>query len=210
MAKFSFELQVKGAIGLSLYEIDEDTYNELEDEECLEDVDIWQDVAAAATVVSYDYITESDHFSLVVKDEDGNVVYETDDASEIPMFRYDDEEEMSFDYNSNEEDEDGDPIGRDLPNFEFTELPEGFYLAENDNRKWTYLEGEFEADGFDPSKLAFYPSEKLDHELCEDEVFISCIRYDGNQIELFDESDDGYGISYKLLKKGRYWSDDHR
>lgn len=207
MAKFYFEMNMKGPIEYHVNEIDEETYNELQDDEdafeCGLDLDIPLQEITGGMVLHMD---NTDTFSLVVKDEDGNVVYETEDASEIPMFNYDGEK--SYDYNSDEVDEDDDPIGHDLPKFKFTNVPDGFYIVEIAQSKWTTIEGDFEADEFDPSKLAFYPSEMLGYDLLEDGVSLSDFRYDGDKVEFGDvSSNDGNGDSFKLLKKDKYWSD---
>jgi len=215
MATFKFEMKLKAPIELRIYEIDEDTYSDYDGEDDLED-NAWDIIENAAEVangiVMYnDDFCNSETFSLIVKDENDNVVYETNDPSSIPMFYRYTYDNKSYKYYDEEEDEEGDPIAHDLSDFEFNELPDGFYLVENIDCKWTYFEGEIETDEFDPSKLAFYPSETLDDYLCEDDVFLSCIRYDGARIEFEDDIwDDSYGSHYKLLtKEDGHFSDHH-
>lgn len=214
MAKFYFEMKFKGAIDLRVYEIDEDTYNDLEDDDEWEDngLDIIENFSevASAIVMYNDKLYDSENFSLVVKDEEGNVVYETEDASSIPMYCYFPYSNSICKYYDDEEGEDGDDKEYDLPNFKFEDIADGFYMIENNNLRWTYFEGEFETDNFDPSKFAFYPSEYFDDIICEDDVFISNIRYDGKPIEFEEDGSDPYGSNFKLLTKDEDgWSDHH-
>lgn len=214
MAKFYFEMKFKGAVEVRVCEMDEDTYNDFEnDDEWEENWMEWDgsfpDVCSAIVMYN-DALYENKNFSLVVKDEEGNVVYETEDASSIPMYCYFPSSDSIIKYYDDEEGEDGDDKEYDLPNFEFKDVPDGFYMIENVDLKWTYFEGEFEADEFAPSKFAFYPSEYFDDIICEDDVFISNIRYDGKPIEFEEDGSAPYGSNFKLLTKDEDgWSDHH-
>lgn len=212
MAKFYLEMSIKGAIEIDPYLIDDDTYDELgvDDEIDYDDADeatMYFDLVRAETVMTYDELCDCDTFSLKVRDENNNVVYETKNPDSIKMYTYYKGEFGTYndDENTNE---DGDLPP--LPNFNFKNVPDGKYLIENFDLKWDNFEGEFEADEFDPSKLAFYPSEYLNSEICDDEVFLTCLRYDGKELDIEESWTDAYGNRFKLLtKEDDNWSDIH-
>ena len=63
---------------------------------------------------------------------------------------------------------------------------------------------------FDPSKLSFHPSVNLDCQICEDDVFLSCLRYDNEEIypEHEYEEDDIDHVYYKIMSyDGTRWND---
>lgn len=212
MAKFHLEMYFKGAIEIDPYLIDDDTYDELgvDDEidyDNAKEATMYFDIVRAETVMTYDELCDCDTFSLEVRDENDNVVYETKNPDSIKMYTY--YKGVFGTYNDDENtNEDGDLPP--LPNFNFKNVPDGKYLIENFDLKWDNFEGEFEADEFDPSKLAFYPSEYLNSEICDDEVFLTCLRYDGKELDIEESWTDAYGSRFKLLtKEDDNWSDIH-
>lgn len=217
MAKFYLNMEIKGATEVLAYQIDEETYDDLNvDEELDEDdaIDIQDsfDVTHSEVVMTYDDLADCETFSLIVKDEDDNIVYKSHDATEFPLYWFSKYANKAYKYNEEEEEEDEDEEEKeyDLPNFTFSNLEEGHYMIENNDLKWATWEAEFEAEEFDPSKLAFYPSAFFDDSLCEDDVYLSCLRYDTQMLYLDSDWGDNYGSNFKLLTKEKNgWSDHH-
>ena len=212
MAKFTVTMELRGAIEIDPYLIDDETYDKLGVDDEIDDSEaneasMYFDIERAETVMNYDELCDCDTFSLEVRDENDNVVYKTKNPNSIKMYTYYKGEFGTYNDDENEN-EDGELPP--LPNFNFKNVPDGKYLIENFDLKWDTFEGEFEADEFDPSKLAFYPSEYLDSNICEDEVFLTCLRYDGKELDLEESWSDAYGSRYKLLtKEDDNWSDIH-
>lgn len=213
MAKFTVKFELRGAVQVNPYLIDDDTYDELgvDDEidgyEAMEAAESF-DIVRTETVMTYDDLYDCDTFSLEVRDENDNVVYETKNPDSIKMYSYYKGEFGTYNDDDNV-DEDG-VLSVPLTNFNFKNAPDGKYLINNIDLKWDTLEGEFETAEFDPSKLAFYPSEYLDSSICEDEVFLTCLRYDGKELDIEENWTDSYGDRYKLLtKEDDNWSDIH-
>ena len=79
--------------------------------------------------------------------------------------------------------------------------------------KGSCWEGTFEAEEFDPKKLAFERSKELNDEfpLVGDDIMeVSCLRYDGKEVELEFLSDNGsYGWSGYLYhcKEKDWWEE---
>ena len=157
MANYTVELSVRGATEVRLYAVDDEVQEALDDIGGVEEVDadfiIDNDLYDVySTIVMNDCtLDDSETFSLVVKDEDDNVIYETDNPSSIIRYPYGDYDE--------EKEEDVEVLA---PNFDFKGVEPGVYLVENNDLKWMTLTGEFEADEFDPKKLSFHPSEVFD------------------------------------------------
>lgn len=197
MASYTVELTIKYAIEVRLYGIDEDMEEEIEDIGGIEKVNVGfcfdnNLINDYETVVmNVDHFLDSETFSLEVKDEDGNVVYETHDSDSIIRYPYYDEE-------NDEEVE--------APNLNFKGVEPGTYIVENNNLKWCTISGEFETEDFAPSKLSFYPSETFDDYICEDDIFLQEIRYDNQKLDIDVEYSDCYGSDFNLLESedGRF------
>ncbi len=198
MATYTVELTIKNATEVRLYGLDEDQKAALDDLGGIEEVDLdyifdKNFCPKYETIVMYvDAFYDNKTFSLEVKDEDGKVVYETTDPESIIRYPYDNEETDEV---------------VEAPNWEFKGVEPGTYIVENNDLKWCTLEGEFEADSFDPSKLSFYPSESFDDEyICEDDVFLQDLRYDNQNLYLESDYSDCRGSSFKLLESedGRF------
>lgn len=201
MAKYTVELEIRGAIEVGLCSLDEDLKEELEDLGGIEKVD--SDFILDNDIFP-DYVTvvmnegdfyDSETFSLEVKDENENVIYRTTDPKSIIRYPYCNEE-------TEEEIE--------APNWKFKGVEPGTYIIENKDLKWCTLSGEFEADDFAPSKLSFHPSEFFDFILCEDDVFLQELRYDNQKLDIYAEDDDPYGSDYKCLESKDGHFDDFR
>ena len=136
-------------------------------------------------VMNVDDFLDSETFSWKVKDEDGNVVYETNNPDSIIRYSY-------YDKEKDEEVE--------APNLDFKGVEPGTYIVENNNLKWGTISGEFDAEDFEPSKLSFYPSETFDDNICEDDAFLQELRYDNQKLDLVVEYSDCYGSDFNLLE----------
>lgn len=199
MAKYTIELTVKYPTEVTGVKIDSDTKAELEESSCFtddaEEVYFNADDYIASEVVMYeDDFYSTDTFSLEVKDENGNVVYETTDAESITTYPY-------YDEDKDEE--------VDAPNFEREPVEVGDYLIENNTLKWTTITFELETDApFDSSKLSFYPSAHLDYFICEDDIFLNELRYDNKRMITEWDCNDNYGKDYGLSSyNGENWTD---
>lgn len=195
MTNYTVELSIKGATEVRLYSVDDEVQEALDDiggvEEVdldfLEDNDLYNEYG---TIVMDDCtLDDSETFSLEVKDEDDNVIYETTDPGSIvryPEYEYDEEKEED--------------VWLPTPSFEFKGVEPGTYLVENNDLKWCTLTGEFEADEFDPKKLSFHPSEIFDKILCDEDVFLSELRYDNQKLDIEVDYIDPYGSDFHLLE----------
>lgn len=202
MARYTIQMTVRPAEVVELFTIDPATKKSLEEAD---------DLAQAASDVLFDgvdensYATETvineadyyniDEFLLEVMDEDGDVVYSTEDIESIKTFPYYDEEK--------EED-------IDAPDFTPKTPQTGDYLLKNTVLGCCNITAELDIDGeFDSSKLSFHPSANLDCQICEDDVFLSCLRYDNEEIypEHEFEEDDIDHVYYKIMSyDGTRWN----
>ena len=189
MANYTVELTIKGATEVGLYLVDDEVQEALDDIGGVEeaDVDFFEDNELYndyGTIVMNDCeLDDSDTFSLEVKDEDDNVIYETTDPSSIVRYpEYDEDVELP------------------TPNFDFKGVKPGTYIVENNDLKWCTLTGEFEAEEFDPKKLSFHPSEVFDKMLCDEDVFLIELRYDNQKLDIEVDYNDCYGSDLHLLE----------
>lgn len=195
MANYTIELTIRNAEEVHLYSVADEVKDEVKeavddiggvekiDLQFIEDNEL--DYEISTIVMNCDCLDDSDTFKLEVKDEDGNIVYETTAPQSIIRYPYDDEET-------------GEEI--EAPNFEFRGVEPGTYIVENIALKWCTLTGEIETDEFDPSKLAFFPSEIFDGYICEDDVFLQELRYDSQKLGMYDEYSDCFGSDFNLLE----------
>lgn len=195
MANYTVELSVKGATEVRLYAVDDEVQEALDDIGGVEEIDLDfmfdnELLDDYSTIVMNDCVLDdSKTFSLVVKDEDDNVIYETDNPSSIIRYPYDDYDE--------EKEEDVEVLA---PNFDFKGVEPGVYIVENNDLKWVTLTGEFETDEFDPKKLSFHPSEVFDKMICDEDVFLIELRYDNQKTDIEIDYTDCYGSDFRLLE----------
>ena len=160
--------------------------------------EFWGDYAYGEGDCCFDYerevLTWDSRMDFSVYDEDGNEIHQTDDMSDFDIWA--------------NRDENGDFTGED-----FDGMPDGDYFIGFDTMKGSYWEGFFEAEEFDPKKLAFERSCELNDEfplIGDDVMEVSCLRYDGVPIELEFQSDNGsYGwTGYLFNCKEKDWWDE--
>lgn len=158
--------------------------------------EFWGDYSQGEGACCFDYerevLTWDSQMDFSVYDEDDNEIYHTDDMGDFELW--------------GECDEDG----------EFTDfegMPDGDYFIGFDVMKGSCWEGTFEAENFDPKKLAFERSKELDDEfpmIGDDVIEVSCLRYDGEEVELEWLSDNGsYGWTGYLFncKEKDWWEE---
>ena len=142
--------------------------------------EFWGDYSQDEGGYCFDYerevLTWDSQMDFSVYDEDDNEIYHTDDMKDFDLW--------------GERDEDGDFT-------DFEGMPDGDYFIGFDTMKGSCWEGTFEADEFDPKKLTFDRSKELDDEfpmIGDDVMEVSCLRYDGEEVDLEFQSDNGsYG-----------------
>lgn len=189
MANYTVELTIKWPTEVRLYSVDDEVQEALDDiggveevdEDFFDDNELYNDYG---TVVMNDCaLDDSETFSLEVKDEDDNVIYETTDPGSIVRYpEYDEDVELP------------------TPNFDFKGVEPGTYIVENSDLKWCTLAGEFEAEEFDPKKLSFHPSEVFDQKLCNEDVFLSELRYDNQKLDMEVDYSEDCGSNFHLLE----------
>ena len=158
--------------------------------------DFWGDYSQDEGGYCFDYerevLTWDSQMDFSVYDEDGNEVYHTDDMKDFDLW--------------GERDEDGDFT-------DFEGMPDGDYFIGFDVMKGSCWEGTFEAEVFDPKKLTFDRSKELDDEfpmIGDDVMEVSCLRYDGEEVDLEFQSDNGsYGWTGYLYncKEKDWWEE---
>ena len=158
--------------------------------------EFWGDYSQDEGGYCFDYerevLTWDSQMDFSVYDEDGNEVYHTDDMKDFDLW--------------GERDEDGDFT-------DFEGMPDGDYFIGFDVMKGSCWEGTFEAEEFDPKTLAFERSKELDDEfpmIGDDVMEVSCLRYDGEEVDLEFQSDNGsYGWTGYLYncKEKDWWEE---
>ena len=158
--------------------------------------EFWGDYAYNEGDYCFDYerevLTWDSQMDFSVYDEDDNEIYHTDDMKEFGLW--------------GERDEDGEYT-------DFEGMPDGDYFIGFDVMKGSCWEGSFEAEEFDPKKLTFDRSKELDDEfpmIGDDVMEVSCLRYDGEEVDLEFLSDNGSngwtGYLY-ICKKKDWWEE---
>lgn len=207
MAKYRLVLSIPSEVWeLRLYGLDKEQKEELEG---LDDDEISEYIWDKGLGDSYgSFVVNEDSYSseetedpiLTVYDKDENVVYETCDprAIKIYYFRYDPDDEFY--------DPDDDEFYAVEPDFVFNGVEDGAYLVENNFVGQFEMEGWFEADNFDPSKFAFYPSNIFDTSICEDDIHLCELHYDKQKIEWGDDNNDTEYPEYNVgeAKNGEF------
>ena len=156
----------------------------------------WGDYAYDEGEYNFDYerevLTWDSQMDFSVYDEDDNEIYHTDDMKDFDLW--------------GERDEDGDFT-------DFEGMSDGDYFIGFDVMKGSCWEGTFEAEQFDPKKFTFDRSKELDDEfpmIGDDVMEVSCLRYDGEEVDLEFQSDNGsYGWTGYLYncKKKDWWEE---
>ncbi len=211
MAKYTVLLSVNRPVELKLYKLDAEMKKMLDDAGGVEEVgqrfffeNEWLEEDYEAIVMNENrfegFDPEQEDFYLEVKDEKGKVVYKTNDPMAVRRYPCIDREYLLDFLLDDDENVDEDEVDRIVHSFNFKGVEPGTYLVENYFLRFAELNGEFEADEFDPSKLAFFPSEQFDHNLCEDDVFLSELRYEEKEIGMFDEKDMDYDSEFNVLE----------
>ena len=158
--------------------------------------EFWGDYSQDEGGYCFDYerevLTWDSQMDFSVYDEDDNEIYHTDDMKDFDLW--------------GERDEDGDFT-------DFEGIPDGDYFIGFDVMKGSCWEGEFEAEEFDPKKLTFDRSKEIDDEfplIGDDVMEVSCMRYDGEEVDLEFQSDNGsYGWTGYLYncKEKDWWEE---
>ena len=158
--------------------------------------EFWGDYAYNEGDCCFDYesevLTWDSQMDFSVYDEDDNEIYHTEDMKDFDLW--------------GERDEDGDFT-------DFEGMPDGDYFIGFDVMKGSCWEGTFEVEEFDPKKLTFDRSKELDDEfpmIGDDVMEVSCLRYDGEEVDLEFQSDNGsYGwTGYLYNCKEKDWWDE--
>lgn len=198
--KYTIELSVRGK-GLQLLSLDEDEKNELLEEDLDEVYSDWIEKKDYDFDIESQYLMpQCDRFRLTIKDEDGNVVYETESVMDLKDRTADDDVEIS--------------------GWEFEGVEDGIYLVRIQTIKGCYYTGEFELEEpFDENKLYIIRDTEINDELMGDDVFpIDRLYYqrgeeadiDTDAIDLDFDSDMGeqYFDTYLMeVEDGDCWTD---
>lgn len=151
----------------------------------------WGDYAYEGYDFDYEreVLTWDSRMDFSVYDEDDNEIFHTDDMKDFDLW--------------GQQDEDGDYT-------DFEGMPDGDYFIGFDTMKGSCWEGTFEAEEFDPKKLTFDRSKDIDDEfplIGDDVMEVACLRYNGEQVDLEFQSDNGsYGwTSYLYHCKEKDW-----
>lgn len=198
--KYTIEIAVRGK-GVQLLELDEDEKDQLLDES-LDDVymDWIEEKDYEFYMEKIFLMPECDRFRLTIKDEDGNIVFETTDPKTLNDYTMD---------------EDDNP---QVEGWKFVGVVDGIYLTRIQTLKGCYFTGEFELeDTFDVNKLYVLQSDEINDELMGNYVYsLDAIYYqrgegfdtERDQIELEDESfaEEQYYDTYLMeVSDGDYW-----
>ena len=206
--RFTVELTTKGAFNVEINPIDTDDLN---GEDLSED-------DAEALLSDSDYITRGafseDYklpFSLVVYDENFNVVFKSKDLDD---FKFVSEVESVM------EDDDFDSnvlLQKALKEWEKRWAEErnavkmGLYVVGWHEMKWLTYRFIIEDDAFDPSKLFFVADKKLEGLVYDDMTEPNHIFYDDHFLVAEDCNNvsDEYGISFHVMERcdDGYWDD---
>ncbi|MBR6686032.1 MAG: leucine-rich repeat domain-containing protein, partial [Paludibacteraceae bacterium] len=165
--KYFIELSAR-AVGLQLLKLSEEEKDEILDGRDIEEVFEEHDDDFA---LERQFITpEVDRFALTIRDENDNIVYETENVKDLEFKTYDD--------NGDEQ----------VKGWSFEGIADGFYLTKVQTIKGYYCEGEFELEGtFEKDKLYIVHDQNLYDEIIGEEL--SPIHY------IYYQKGEGYEIS---------------
>jgi len=150
---YKVELAVRGK-GVQMLELDEDEKDDLLEEDLEEAWFEWAEEKDYDFLVEGQYLTWGcDRYRLTIKDENGNVVYDSTDIKELNDNTYDEDENV-------------------IEGWEFEGLEDGFYLAHIQTLQGCFYSGEFELDEpFDKDRLYLVEDTVINDELIGDDVF---------------------------------------
>ena len=185
--RYTVELGVR-ARGVQLLELTDDEKEELLDENLDEVYLDWVDKKEYGFALEAQYLTsEVDRFSLAITDENGDIVFETEDVEEFL------ERDKTYD-----EDEE------QVKGWEFKGFKDGFYLTRIQTIKGCWYTGEFElTEPFDEEKLYLVRDSQIDEELLGDYPYPLGVLYyqngegyDMNRDEILLDYDSDMGEQY--------------
>lgn len=150
---YTIELAVRGK-GVQALELDEDEKDDLLEEDLENAWFEWAEEKDYDFLVEGQYLTWGcDRYRLTIKDENGNVVYNSTDVKELNDFTYDDDD-------------------NEIEGWEFKGLEDGFYLTHIQTLQGCFYSGQFELDTpFDKDKLYLVRDTVINDELMSDDVF---------------------------------------
>lgn len=196
--KYKIELSFRGT-GVQALKLTEQEKNELLEVDDLEEVyNDWLEKKDYEYDFEYVFMTENtDRYQLTVKDENDNIVYQSDDVNDLlkndKTWKIED-----FDYEMQGEED-------------------GYYLLDIPTIKGCWYLGDLEIDGeFDPNKLYVIQDDRISDELTGDAMYPIVLYYqkgekpnlDADMIEMEFESDCGeqyWDIYLMELKYGDEW-----
>ena len=165
--KYFIELSAR-AVGLQLLKLSEEEKNEFLDGRDTEEVfeERYDDLALERQFLS----PEVDRFALTIRDENDNIVYETENVKDLEFKTYDDNGDVQ------------------VKGWNFEGIADGFYLTKVQTIKGYQCEGEFELEGtFEKDKLYIVHDQNLYDEIIGEEL--SPIHY------IYYQKGEGYEIS---------------
>ena len=173
--KYTINIGVRGR-GVRLFALNEEELSRAFESESLDEVfdEIKEEREYDFQFERTYYTSYCDRFGLEVKDENGEIVYETDDIEEF----------VSRDKTYND---DGDVR---IEGWKFRGIEDGIYLTRISTEKGVEFEGEIELDEpFNPDKLYIIRDRNVDDELLEDDVFCAGELYyqKGDKINLEED-----------------------
>ena len=202
--KYTVELAAR-AQGVQLLEVTEEEKNELLEEDLNEVyTDLVQDKEYEFALEGKYLTPEADRFCLTIKDENDDIVFESEDIDEL------------LDRNKTYDD-DGDV---QVKGWEFTGVDDGIYLARVQTIRDCFYVGEFElTEPFDEEKLYMVQDITINDELLGDTVLPMGVLYyqrgegydvNRDEIQLDDEGCDEeqyYETHLYELTEGDWWND---
>lgn len=188
--KYFIELGVR-AQGLQLLQLTEDEKEQLLKEENLDEVyyDFVEEREYCFTLEGYYLTTEVDRYSLVIRDENGNIVYDSEDVDDL----------LSNDKTFDEDDE------VQVKGWKFKGIENEDYLVRYQTIKGAGAQGEFELEEpFDKNKLYVVRDEYVDDDLMGDNVYPLITLY-YQQGEGYDCVRDVIKLDYEGDNGEQYW-----
>jgi hypothetical protein len=174
--KYFIELGVRSN-GVQLIKLTEDEKNELLNEDDLDDIyyDWVEKIDYDFELENYYLTPESDRYTLTIRDENDNIVYESDDVQDL--------EDRTFDENGNIQ----------VKGWKFEGVKDGYYLTRCQVIKGCWCTGEFELnEPFDKNKLYVIQDKQIDEDLLGDLVY--------PLFDLYYQNGEGYDISRDKIK----------
>ncbi len=186
--KYTVELGVR-AKGVQLLEVTEEEKQELLEEDLDEVYLDWMERKEYEFALEGQYLMPTvDRFSLTIRDENDNIVYETENFEDLVDKTYDDEEEEEI----------------LVEGWKFQGIKDGNYLTRIQIIKGCWYAGEFELnEPFNKEKLYIVRDNKINDELLGDNVFpVDTLYYqrgegyDINRDKILLDFESDYGEQY--------------